>query len=130
MAGWAGIPPPHQRLEYLGKPLRDGFAFYNLGIRNSTILFFTRLPVPCPIQIPNGPVAVKVSMPLRGKWIELDMEIKPGDTVSRIKERVQEREGILPSRQLLIFNGKLMENEKTPWDYDIVGGSVLGLFVR
>ena len=43
---------------------------------------------------------------LTGKEIELDIE--PGDKVSRIKERVEEKEGIPPPQQRLIFGGKQM----------------------
>lgn len=47
---------------------------------------FTALPVACP--------QVKT---LTGKEIEIDIE--PGDSIARIKERVEEREGIPPVQQ-------------------------------
>jgi ubiquitin-like protein Nedd8 len=40
---------------------------------------------------------------LTGKEIEIDIE--PNDTVKRIKERVQEKEGIPPEQQRLIYSG-------------------------
>ncbi len=43
---------------------------------------------------------------LTGKEIELDIE--PDYTVSKIKERVEEKEGIPPPQQRLIFGGKQM----------------------
>jgi ubiquitin-like protein Nedd8 len=43
---------------------------------------------------------------LTGKEIELDIE--PDYKVSRIKERVEEKEGIPPVQQRLIFGGKQM----------------------
>lgn len=43
---------------------------------------------------------------LTGKEIELDIE--PDYKVSRIKERVEEKEGIPPAQQRLIFGGKQM----------------------
>ena len=43
---------------------------------------------------------------LTGKEIELDIE--PEYKVSRIKERVEEKEGIPPVQQRLIFGGKQM----------------------
>ncbi len=39
-----------------------------------------------------------------GKEIEIDIE--PTDKVERIKERVEEKEGIPPPQQRLIFSGK------------------------
>jgi hypothetical protein len=43
---------------------------------------------------------------LTGKEIELDIE--PDYKVSKIKERVEEKEGIPPAQQRLIFGGKQM----------------------
>lgn len=62
---------------------------------------------------------------LTGKEIEVDIE--PDDTIQRIKERVEEKEGIPPEQQRLIFGGKQMSDEKTAKDFDIEGGSVLHL---
>jgi len=62
---------------------------------------------------------------LTGKEIEIDIE--PTDRVERIKERVEEKEGIPPPQQRLIFSGKQMNDEKTAADYKVQGGSVLHL---
>uniref|UniRef100_A0A8C0JMM4 Ubiquitin-like protein NEDD8 n=1 Tax=Canis lupus dingo TaxID=286419 RepID=A0A8C0JMM4_CANLU len=69
---------------------------------------------------------------LTGKEIEIDIE--PTDKViygqyfmPRIKERVEEKEGIPPQQQRLIYSGKQMNDEKTAADYKILGGSVLHL---
>lgn len=62
---------------------------------------------------------------LTGKEIEIDIELT--DTVERIKERVEEKEGIPPVQQRLIFAGKQMNDEKTAKEYNIEGGSVLHL---
>jgi ubiquitin-like protein Nedd8 len=62
---------------------------------------------------------------LTGKEIEIDIE--PTDSVERIKERVEEKEGIPPVQQRLIFGGKQMNDDKIAKDYNIEGGSVLHL---
>ena len=62
---------------------------------------------------------------LTGKEIEIDIELT--DTVERIKERGEEKEGIPPVQQRLIFAGKQMNDEKTAKEYNIEGGSVLHL---
>ena len=58
-----------------------------------------------------------------GKEVELDVEVS--DTIVRIKERMEEKEGIPPVQQRLIFGGKQMHDEKTAKDYNIEGGSVI-----
>ncbi|OQV13185.1 putative NEDD8 [Hypsibius exemplaris] len=62
---------------------------------------------------------------LTGKEIEIDIE--PTDRVERIKERVEEKEGIPPPQQRLIYSGKQMNDDKTAADYKIQAGSVLHL---
>lgn len=72
----------------------------------------------------RGTMLIKVKT-LTGKEIEIDIE--PTDKVERIKERVEEKEGIPPQQQRLIYSGKQMNDEKTAADYKIQGGSVLHL---
>jgi len=62
---------------------------------------------------------------LTGKEIEIDIE--PTDKVEQIKERVEEKEGIPPPQQRLVFSGKSMNDDKTGSDYKITGGSVIHL---
>ncbi|KAI9006941.1 ubiquitin-related domain-containing protein [Hyaloraphidium curvatum] len=62
---------------------------------------------------------------LTGKEIEIDIE--PNDKINRIKEKVEEKEGIPPAQQRLIFGGKQMADEKAASDYGVEGGSVLHL---
>ena len=60
---------------------------------------------------------------LTGKEVELDVEVS--DTIVRIKERMEEKEGIPPIQQRLIFGGKQMPVVTTAKDYNIEGGSVI-----
>ena len=64
----------------------------------------------------KGGLMIKVRT-LTGKEIEIDIE--PTDTTERIKERVEEKEGIPPVQQRLIFAGKQMGEGKTAKDYNI-----------
>ena len=72
----------------------------------------------------RGGLMVKVKT-LTGKEIEVDIE--PSDSIARIKERVEEKEGIPPVQQRLIFAGKQMADEKAAREYGVEGGSVLHL---
>lgn len=64
-------------------------------------------------------------MTYTGKAIDIDVE--PKDNVMRIKERVEEKEGIPPDQQRLIFGGKQLVDDKTVEDSKVIGGSVLHL---
>eukprot|EP00434_Breviolum_minutum_P009214 symbB.v1.2.008120.t1/scaffold500.1/size195150/10 len=73
----------------------------------------------------RGGMMIKVKT-LTGKEFEIDIE--PTDTIERVKERVEEKEGIPPVQQRLIFGGKQMNDDaKQAWEYNILGGSVLHL---
>lgn len=56
----------------------------------------------------RGGMTIKVKT-LTGREIEIDIE--PTDTVERIKERVEEKEGIPPIQQRLIFAGMFVYSE-------------------
>lgn len=53
------------------------------------------------------------------------MDIEPDDQIRQIKNRVEEREGIPPSQQRLIFGGKQMHDDKTAKDYGVEAGNIL-----
>ncbi|CAH1758310.1 8814_t:CDS:2 [Entrophospora sp. SA101] len=62
---------------------------------------------------------------LTGKEIEIDIE--KDDKIARIKERVEEKEGIPPPQQRLIYSGKQLNDEKSVDESNIKPGEVLHL---
>ena len=116
-----GIPPDQQRLIFNTKQLSDGRTLSHYCIRREcTVNLVLRLRYrPSIMQI-----FLKTST---GNTLTLDMEAT--DTIKKVKDIIQDKEGIPPEQQHLFFDGRQLESWLTLGHYGIQSQSTLNLVV-
>ena len=114
-----GYQPSNQRVFYNSALMQDGFTLGDYNVQNESTLELVVVRTAGQPQI--------ILQTTAGRVYAIDIDYS--DSIENVKEKVQDRLGILPSQQLLYAAGRLLEDNRTLADYNIQRNSLIRLIV-
>jgi ubiquitin C len=115
-----GIPPEQQRLIFEGKQLAEKLTLGEYNIQDDATVHLV-------MQLRSLEEEIFIKT-LTGKTVTLDFD--PSDTILGLKTKFYEKERVPQDQQLLIWEGKLLEDRYTLSHYKIQKESTIHLVLR